>query len=85
MVENWCKARLENKYIEVSKKWRMVSFKIYNTKAWQNLQHTLIIYASYLPQFYKCIAFTFFSGQTTHMFQLSAQKQFQASNQVESA
>lgn len=38
VVENWCKTRLESKYREVSKRWRMVYFKNYDNKAWQNLQ-----------------------------------------------
>lgn len=51
-------------------------FKIYENKAQQNLQHMLITCPN---------SIAFFLGCTTHMFQPSAQKQFQASNQVESA
>lgn len=79
VVEKWCKARLENKYMEIYKMWRTVSFKIYNNKAEQNLKHTLIIYAPYLSHFYNCTAFIFFLGCRIHMSQLPAQKQFHAS------
>lgn len=87
VVENGCKARLEYKYMELYKMWRTVSFKIYNCKAQQNLQHTLTIYAPYLSHFSNCMAFIFFLERIcrTQMFQLSAQKQFHASIQEGSA